>query len=168
VPFVTSRLFLVGLTLLGLTVFLSALQPVQAVAEEMATDLSSEGAEPEEANLGLVPRALFTLTISNREPGEELTEFTADQRKVIFFTELGDLTGQRVIHRWEHNGKVMAEVGIDVGGSPWRAYSVKKLRPDWVGECTVSVVDSQGRVLSSRSFSYLAEPLEKETHAGLE
>jgi hypothetical protein len=153
-------------TLLGAAVLLTAPSFVQAEAE-LDTGIAEEG-EPDETNLGLVPRALFTLSISKREPGEELTEFSADQRKVIFFTELGDLTGQRVTHRWEHNGKVMAEVEFDVGASPWRVYSVKTMRPDWVGEWTASVVDPQGRVLSSRTFSYLAAPLDEENQVEVE
>ncbi len=152
--------------LLGAAVLFTVPSVVQAT-EELAPGVAEES-EPETAALGLVPRALFTLTISKREPGEELTEFTSGQRKVFFFTELGDLTGQRVMHRWEHNGKVMAEVEFDVGGSPWRVYSSKTMRPDWVGEWTASVVDPQGRVLSSRGFSYLAEPLDEENQGEAE
>jgi hypothetical protein len=160
---VKSGTVVVVLALLSVAVLLSVPSRVQAT-EELAADL----AEDREVDLGLVPRALFTLSISKREPGEELTDFSADQRKVFFFTELGDLTGQRVTHRWEHNGKVMAEVEFDVGGSPWRVYSSKTMRPDWVGEWTASVVDPQGRVLSSRTFSYLAAPLDEENQVEVE
>jgi hypothetical protein len=162
---VKSGIVVAVVTLLGAVVLLTAPSYVQA-SEELATDVGEERAL-DETNLGLVPRALFTLSISNREPGEELTDFSIDQRKIIFFTELGDLTGQRVTHRWEHDGKVMAEVKFDVGGSPWRVYSVKTMRPDWVGEWTASVVDPQGRVLSSRSFSYHAASLDEESQAGV-
>jgi hypothetical protein len=160
---VLSRLVVVVAVFLAAVVFLTTPMCVQAT-EELATGVGEESGSAEQG-LGLVPRALFTLSISNREPGEELTDFSVAQRKIIFFTELGDLTGQHISHRWEHNGEVMAVVEFDVGGSPWRVYSVKTMRADWVGEWTASVVDSQGRVLSSRSFSYHAEPLDDESQA---
>jgi len=124
------------------------------------TEAPAEGAD--EAPLGLVPRALFTLEVVDREPGEEITSLSNDHRQIIFFTELRDLTGQRVLHRWEYKGEVVAEVPFEVRGPRWRVYSVKTLKPDQVGEWSVSVVDGYGRVLSERSFSYFPAPaLEK-------
>ena len=64
------------------------------------------------------------------------------------------MAGQRVTHRWEYNGTVFAEVPFDVGGPRWRVWSSKNFVPEWVGTWTVSVVDSSGEVLTTRTLNY--------------
>jgi len=150
-------------TALAVILILALAWPVAtAFAEEDAADAVAPKEAADEAPLGLVPRALLTLTVVDREPGEEITSLSNDHRQIIFFTELRDLTGQRVLHRWEYKGEVVAEVPFEVRGPRWRVYSVKSLKPDQVGEWSVSVVDGYGRILSARSFSYFpAQTLEK-------
>ena len=70
------------------------------------------------------------------------------------FSEIREAPGETITHRWEWGGKLMAEVSFDVGGSRWRVHSRKRLDPNWLGEWTVTVLDSAGRVLSSDSFTY--------------
>jgi hypothetical protein len=48
----------------------------------------------------------------------------------------------------------MAEVKFDVKGPRWRVSSSKNLLPEWLGEWKVSVIDGQGRVLVTDSFTY--------------
>ena len=55
---------------------------------------------------------------------------------------------------WEHNGTEMARVPFTVKGARWRVHSTKNLEPSWVGEWTVKVVDEDGKMLHSQSFSY--------------
>ncbi len=111
-------------------------------------------AAPAMAQSGTVERATFTTAIMDREPQDAISELSNDQRKIYHFTELHDLTGQTVTHRWEYQGQVMAEVSFEVGGARWRVYSSKSLEPIWLGEWTVSVVDESGHVLGTSSFSY--------------
>jgi hypothetical protein len=135
--------------------------PVLVSAQEAATDNSNaaaaaaRSAAPQAEVQGSVARAIFTSAIVDREPVDELTDITTDLPRLYFFTDLRDLAGQIITHRWEYNGQVMAEIKFKVGGGPrWRVYSSKNLLPDWTGKWTVSVIDQNGQVLNNSSFEY--------------
>jgi len=106
------------------------------------------------AKRGEVVRAAFTTSVVDHEPQGTISELTTDHTKVYYFTELANMSGRRIIHRWEYNGKVMAEVPFDIGGPRWRVYSVKTLLPAWTGEWTASTVDENGRVLALNTLEY--------------
>jgi hypothetical protein len=78
----------------------------------------------------------------------------ASEERVLFFTELRDMAGQSVKHRWTHKGEQVAEVSFDVGGPRWRVWSSKTMMPEWQGEWTVQVVDAAGEVVAEKGFSY--------------
>ena len=103
---------------------------------------------------GHVGRAIFTTAIENREPQDNVSVLPNDHRKIYYFTELRNMSGQTVTHKWTYKGKVMARVRFKVRGHRWRVYSSKKLEPQQVGQWQASVVDSSGRTLSSASFNY--------------
>ena len=107
---------------------------------------------------GVVTRSLLTRDIENREPVDTVSTLTNDQTSIVYFTEIHDMAGQTVTHRWEHNGKIVREMPIKVETSRWRAYSTKILKPSWVGEWKVSVVDAAGGTLSVNTFSYVEQP----------
>lgn len=96
-----------------------------------------------------VERAQFTSAIADREPVDALETVSTSDGRVRFFTELHDLAGHQVIHRWEHAGQVMAEVTIEVGADRWRAWSSKRLLPAWTGPWQVSVVTADGENLGT-------------------
>lgn len=96
-----------------------------------------------------VERAQFTSAIADREPVDAVETVSTSDGRVRFFTELHDLTGRQVIHRWEHAGQVMAEVTIEVGADRWRAWSSKRLLPAWTGQWQVSVVTADGENLGT-------------------
>jgi hypothetical protein len=106
------------------------------------------------AAAGEVVRAQFTTAVVDREPVDAITRFEPGTATVYFFTELVDLQGQRVIHRWEYDGKVMSEVAYSVNGPRWRIWSSKDMMPRWEGEWTVSVMAIDGQVLHARRFTY--------------
>ena len=76
---------------------------------------------------------------------------TPEETRATFFTELHGFQGQTVIHRWEWNGQVVAEVPFQVNGPRWRVHSTKQLLPEWVGPLSVSVVDASGQEIARRS-----------------
>lgn len=104
---------------------------------------------------GRVARSSFTSDVVDREPQGEIDSLGNDSTQIYYFTELRGLDGDQVIHRWEYQGNVMAEVEFRVGADRWRVYSSKKLDPAWLGAWTVTVVDGGGRELSSESFEYV-------------
>lgn len=127
--------------------------PADGTGAGPTADAAPEPAGPP----GSAPRALFTFEIVEREPGEALTHVPADAGSVLFFTELRNLEGHTVVHRWEWNGQAMAEVPFEVGGPRWRVWSSKELKPEWLGSWKVTVVDDDGTVLAEKSLT-VAEP----------
>ena len=113
---------------------------------------------PKSTPAGSVVRAVFATAMNDREPADNITSLGNNATKVYFFTELKDMAGQAVTHRWEFNGKVMSEVKLDVGGARWRVYSSKTLDPLWLGEWKVSVVDAAGSTLRAGTFTYTQAP----------
>jgi len=103
---------------------------------------------------GYVERAQFTSAVENREPVDLVTVLGNDHREIRFFTDLRQLAGRTVTHRWEYQGKVMAEIPFQVGGPRWRVYSSKTLLPDQLGKWTVVVVDQSGWPLQTEVFEY--------------
>jgi hypothetical protein len=141
---VSRRLHGGGALALALGLILTA--PGHAAADQHETMVEAAGPES-------VARALFTREIVDREPGKALTHAPSDVGTLYFFTELTDLEGETVVHRWEWNDQVMAEVAFDVRGPRWRVWSSKKIEPEWLGSWTVTVVDGSGSVLASRSLT---------------
>lgn len=110
---------------------------------------------------GEVARAQFTREVVDREPVDTLVELPNDENRVLFFSEVRDMQGQTVTHRWEYQGRVMAEVSFRVDGPRWRVYSEKRLLPEQTGMWTVMVVNQQGWPLRAEVFKYtdaMSEP----------
>jgi len=105
-------------------------------------------------SIGSVVRSTITTAVENREPTDSLESASTEQNQLYFFTELRDMSGQTARHRWEHNGKVMAEVEFDVKGPRWRVWSSKSFVPNWTGDWKVSVVNGAGDVISEKRFVY--------------
>jgi hypothetical protein len=103
---------------------------------------------------GHVERAIFTTAIKNREPTNNISKLRNNREKIYYFTDLRNMQGQKIKHRWIYKGKVMAEVEFKVKGPRWRVFSSKRLDRGWLGKWTVSTVDRGGRTLSQNSFSY--------------
>ena len=101
-----------------------------------------------------VMRAQFTTAIDNREPFDQLVVLSPPQVEVFFFTELGNLEGRTVTHRWEYQGQVVSRVPFEVKGPRWRVNSKYILEPDQFGEWSVTVIDESGWPLYTELFRY--------------
>ncbi len=108
---------------------------------------------------GSVARATITSDVQDREPVDSLSTVTTDDSKIFYFTEIQDMAGHTITHRWEYDGEVMAEVDFEIGGPRWRVYSSKTMTPFWVGNWKVSVIDEDGNPLSVNTFSYTASSM---------
>ncbi len=124
--------------------------------ETTATGGETGGETAAPSVVGRVARAAFATGMQEREPVDSIDSLTNDHSRVFFFTELVGLQGQSVVHRWERDGQVVAEVPFAVGGPRWRVYSTKSLLPGWTGDWTVTVVDGQGNALASQRLRYIA------------
>jgi hypothetical protein len=122
----------------------------QEVQPAAVVEPEAEPSAPEAMPItGEVSRSMFTSAIQDREPVDKITQVDSNMPRVYFFTELLDMEGQQVTHRWIYDGQVMGEVAFQVGGPRWRVHSSKNLMPDWTGTWEVQVVDGAGNVLSS-------------------
>ncbi len=132
----------------------------QATGHHMGTEAGMTMASAQDSmSKGSVARATITSDVQNREPVDSISTVTADDTKVFYFTEIQDMAGHTVTHRWEYNGQVMAEVDFEIGGPRWRVYSSKTMVPYWMGEWKVSVIDENGSPLSVNTFSYSASSM---------
>lgn len=109
-------------------------------------------AESRAATTGGGNRVAFTTRIVNREPLNNLAEVDHTQQQLVFFSELRNLTGERITHRWVHNGEVVFEKAFDVGAARWRVWSQKTITQN-VGTLTVELVNSAGVVIQSQSIN---------------
>lgn len=126
-----------------------------AMPMDSAAPMKEEAKPMEPAMMqGSVARAVFTTAVKDREPVDEVTTVAGTDSQIYFYTELHGMQGQHVVHRWEYNGQVMAEVGFDVRAPRWRVWSSKNMQPAWAGKWTASVVDGSGNVVESREFTY--------------
>ncbi len=125
-------------------VFLNALLGVVLIIGATATAQES----------GSVAKSVFTTEIVDREPVNDLNSVSSDIKQIYFFTDLRNMSGKRVTHRWVHSGETRAEISFDVVGPRWRVYSSKNLVDEWVGDWTVEVVNSAGTVIHEDSFVY--------------
>jgi hypothetical protein len=126
--------------------------PGTTAAAASATDAVTTAAN------GHVALARFTTAIENREPVDAVSFLENDARLIYFYTDLRDLSGQTVTHRWQLGSEVMAEVPFEVGSPRWRVWSSKRLQPEWTGDWKVDVVDSDGKVIASETFTYQRKP----------
>lgn len=127
----------------------------QTSGTELATKpVSEQMAEQAGFSTGSVVRSAFTSSVENREPTDSLEIVSSEQNQLYFFTELRDMSGQTARHRWEFDGKVMAEVEFNVKGPRWRVWSSKSFVPGWAGDWKVSVINGAGDVISEKNFSY--------------
>ena len=129
--------------------------PPEALGEGSKEDPVVVEQLPDPLPPGVVARAQFTTKVVQREPTDQLEQLTTDYAEVSFFTEFVGLEGHALVHRWEYGGRVISDVPFQIGGPRWRVYSTKTLAPEWIGEWTVSVLDSAGRVLDRRTLEYL-------------
>ena len=103
---------------------------------------------------GSVSRHALTRAVVNREPVDDISDVTS-LKHVYFFTELKGFMGEKVFHRWLHNGEVIKETEFEVGGPRWRVWSSATLLPELFGEWKVLVVDVTGRIIRETIFDYM-------------
>ena len=101
-----------------------------------------------------VARAQFTTAIEDREPVDRVAVLSPPVDEIFFFTDLRNLQGHTVVHRWKYRGEVISQVPFEVGGPRWRVFSKKVLKPDEIGEWSVTVVDESGWPLYIELFRY--------------
>lgn len=104
-----------------------------------------------------IVRAQLTSAVSNREPVDQLPSPVVvsggDVDRILFFSEVHDLAGQELSHRWEREGQTVADISFTIGGNSWRMHSSKRITASMTGHWRVVVVDAGGTELASVPFT---------------
>lgn len=101
-----------------------------------------------------VSRAVFTTAIENTEPVDSLRELHSGAEQVYLFTEFRNMTGDAVVHTWEHKGSVIARVYFHIEQPNVRLWSGRLLTPDMQGSWRVVVTNASGKILSEKTLDY--------------
>ena len=102
-----------------------------------------------------ISKAVFALDVEDRVPINIVKEADNSLGKIYFFTNIRNLSGERITHRWIYQGRVMADVSFNINGPRWRVWSSKNLWHTWIGEWTVEVLTADGSVLYEKVFNYV-------------
>lgn len=105
---------------------------------------------------GEVSRAMFTTKVVNREPVDQVLILDDNVKLIYFFSELRNFQGSEIVHRWEHDGKVVSRKAFNVKGPRWRVYSSLRLNSSMLGRWTVVVTTKDGCPLKASVFKYVA------------
>ena len=101
-----------------------------------------------------ISNAEFALDIIDRAPVNIIEELDNSLGKIYFFTNLRNLQGQSITHRWIYNDRVMADVLFDVRDHRWRVWSSKNLWYTWLGKWKVQVLNADSELLFEKEFNY--------------
>jgi hypothetical protein len=103
---------------------------------------------------GKVVTSVFTTSIVDGKPIDDVKEFVNTVNTIYYFTKLEGLDGQTITHRWKYLDRVMAAANIEVSSDTHTAWSSNTLEPNWTGFWVVEVLNSDGKVISVDSFTY--------------
>lgn len=100
-----------------------------------------------------VTDAAIAKSVLDRAPQDTGTTFTTDVAQLICWTKIEGASGATSVHHvWFHGDQQVADVELQVGGSPWRTYSRKTVPAEWTGPWHVEVRDANGSVLKRLDF----------------
>lgn len=100
-----------------------------------------------------VEESAVALAVVDRQPEGADSTFTADVGRLYCWTRVEGAEGTTIHHVWFHGDEEMADVALNIGGSPWRTWSNKAIVADWTGAWRVEVRDATGNVLETIRFT---------------
>ena len=113
-----------------------------------------------------VDEAVSCTSVADRKPEGAASSFPADVGRLFVFSRVkGGAEGASVTHRWIYADKTVAEVKLDVKGSPWRVWSSKGIAPAQSGAWKVDIADDAGKVLKTVEFTVGGDTPAKEPAA---
>jgi len=101
-----------------------------------------------------ISRALFTSAVRHAEPVDSLSEVNGDQEQVFLFLEARNMTGETVVHTWEHRGTVIASLSFRIDKPLARMWSGRLLTPDMAGSWRVVITNDRGAILAEKTLDY--------------
>ncbi len=111
--------------------------------------LASPGAGPVPPD---VAEATMCLRVVDRMPQRAGTAFPAGTEVFCWTRLVGFAAGSSIEHVWYRGDREIYRRRIEIGGTPWRAWSRKAVPAGAAGSWRVDVVAPDGRVLRSLKF----------------
>lgn len=106
-----------------------------------------------------VSRAMLAEGLDNKEPvGKVSVPIVADKTKavgVFYFTEINNMKGEVLFHKWFKNDKLVFKRKIKILGNRWRASTRKMLTYSAKGHWLVKLVDESENILSEVDFDVI-------------
>lgn len=119
------------------------------------------GKPPERLETGSPVSAPSSLRIPDSGVGSRVVErrledprtaFSPGEKVHFWARVLGGAPGDVVRHVWIHEGQVVSEIAIDLGGPHWRTYTWQTMRDDCGGRWVVEAREAGGGVLARETF----------------
>lgn len=104
----------------------------------------------------VVAEAVVARTVVDRMPQDTGRAFPDTIGTLVFFTKLSGApagAATAIHHVWFHGDTQVADVELQIGGSPWRTWSKKTVPADWKGAWHIEVRDAGGAVLKRVDFT---------------
>ncbi len=103
-----------------------------------------------------VSRAVIAYSLKQKEPEEIVTGWVkADKAKAVgvyFFTEINQMKGEVLFHKWYLNNKIVFSRRLNILGNHWRASTSKLITYSQKGEWRVTLVNRNQQVLAEIRF----------------
>lgn len=132
----------------------SAPKPIPAIIPEAASAPAQKNALPVEMEAqaplprgGHILRSQFTTMVTKLEPADHVSQISVSQGNIRYFSEVKDLEGEVLTHRWLKGGKTLLEKRMNIGSDQWRVWSSMRLKPEYEGLVSVLTLDKAGNVL---------------------
>ncbi len=108
-----------------------------------------------------VIRALLTTGVESKEPLDVIgSPVIVNKNKatgIFYFTEIIDMKGENLYHRWLWNDKLIYNREINILGNRWRAATSKKIPYSKAGNWSVRLVNNKGIVLNEIKFKVIQQ-----------
>ena len=108
---------------------------------------SFAAAEPE------ISRAIFSTSLIEREPANDLETVPHGEKSIFFFTEILNANATSVTHLWTYNDIEIARVKLNIGSDQWRTWSSKQIWHLTPGEVKVQVLDADNMILAEKKLT---------------
>lgn len=126
-----------------------------AAATRLGAQDSTQGAPPAAGSLA-VAVGVVARSVVEHQPQDTGSAFPADVAQLVCFTQITGATAgaaASIHHVWFHGDTQVADVELQLGGSPWRTWSRKTVPADWTGPWHVEIRDAGGAVLKRIDFT---------------
>jgi Protein of unknown function (DUF2914) len=113
------------------------------------------GASASAADSGVSVEAKLCKSVENREPVDVTDAFRIADGQVITYSKVTGASGSEIHHVYFKGDEQLDDITLSIGGSPWRTYSRKTLRPDtgMTGDWRVEIRDASGMVIETLKFT---------------